>query len=134
MNDEEMEDVSSTTVKIWGVVALLLYFPVESYVSSHFDPGRGRAAGIAFGLLVLAIRAFWYLRRHVWYWVTIVFLVAIHVVLVIRVPWSNRSLPAPALWPIGIADFAAVCGFIKLVEKLMGGDPKSGSSSETPDP
>lgn len=133
MEDEEMEDESSTTVKIWAVVALLLSFPVDSYVSGLFDPGRGRAAGIAFGLLLLATRAYWRLRWHVWYWLTIAVLVAIHVVLVIEVPWSNRSIPAPALWPIGTADFAMIYGFIALVDKLLGGDHKSSSSNENSD-
>jgi hypothetical protein len=46
-------------------------------------------------------------------------LVVIHVVLIILVPWSNKSFPAPFLWPVAIADFAAVIGFFKLVEKAM---------------
>lgn len=46
-------------------------------------------------------------------------LVVIHVVLIILVPWSDKSFPAPDLWPVAIADFAAVCGFFKLVEKAM---------------
>jgi hypothetical protein len=48
-------------------------------------------------------------------------LTIIHVVLIVVVPWSNKSFPAPALWPVGIVDFAAICGFIKLVEKAMKG-------------
>jgi hypothetical protein len=55
-------------------------------------------------------------------------LTVIHVVLVVVVPWTNKSFPAPALWPVGIADFAAICGFIKLVEKAM----SRGDAASTP--
>jgi glucose dehydrogenase len=90
-------------------------------VSHFFDPGRGRAAGIAFAMMIGGIWAFWHQRRHAWFWMTVAALTVIHVVLVVAVPWTNKSFPAPALWPVGIADFAAICGFIKLVEKAMKG-------------
>lgn len=48
-------------------------------------------------------------------------LTIIHLALIVLIPWSNKSFPAPALWPVGIADFVAICGFIKLVEKAMSG-------------
>ncbi|HTY64003.1 MAG TPA: hypothetical protein VMG30_17275 [Acidobacteriota bacterium] len=56
-------------------------------------------------------------------------LTIIHVVLIAVVPWTNRSFPAPALWPVGIVDFAAICGFIKLVEKAMSRGEETGSAS-----
>lgn len=113
------EDVAPDTVKIWAVVAFLLSLPVAIVVGHHLDPGRGRAAGVALGLMLLSVRAFWYLKRYASFWMSIAALIIIHVVLIVLVPWTNKSFPAPELWPIGIADFAAMCGFIKLVEKAM---------------
>ena len=39
--------------------------------------------------------------------------------LITEINWTNKSIAAPALWPVGIADFAAICGSLKLIEKVM---------------
>lgn len=116
------ENVTARTTTKWGFIALLLSLPVAIVVSHLVDPGRGRAAGVALGLMILAIRVFWHLKQRAWFWMAIAALTIIHVVLIVVVPWTNKSFPAPALWPVGIADFAAICGFIKLVEKAMSRD------------
>lgn len=125
------DEISPNAVRIWAVVAALLSFPVAAVVGRHLDPGRGRAAGVVFALMIGGVLAFRRNIRHAWFWMSIVALVIIHVVLIVMVPWSNRSFPAPELWPIGFADFAAICGFIKLVEMAMRrGDGENSSSSD----
>ena len=119
MEETNTENVTPRTVKKWAFIAILLSLPVAIVVGHFVDPGRGRAAGLALALMIGAVRAFWYLRRHRWFWMSVAALTVIHVALIVVVPWSNKSFPAPALWPVAIADFAAVCGFIKLVEKAM---------------
>ena len=123
------ENVTARTATKWGFIAFLLSLPVAIAVSHFVDPGRGRAAGVALGLMVFSIRVFWYLRKRPWFWMALAALTVIHVVLIVMVPWSNKSFPAPALWPIGIADFAAICGFIKLVEKAMSRSDAASSPS-----
>ena len=113
------ENVTARTATKWGFIAFLLSLPVAIAVSHFVDPGRGRAAGVVLGLMIFSIRVFWHLRRHPWFWMSVAALTVIHVVLIVLLPWTNESFPAPALWPVGIADFAAICGFIKLVEKAM---------------
>jgi len=120
--DEELkreDDPSPDEVKVWAVVAILLSFPVAAVVEHYYDSGRGRAAGLAFALMIGAARAFWYLRRHVWFWLTVAALVMLHGMLVVAVPWRNGSLPARGLWPFAIVDLLAMFGIIKLVEKVM---------------
>jgi hypothetical protein len=112
-------DVTARAARKWGFLAALLSFPVAIAVSHFVDPGRGRAAGVSLALMILAVRAFWYLRRQTWFWVTVAALTVSHVVLIVFVPWTNRSFPASELWLVGIADFAAICGLIKLAEKLV---------------
>jgi hypothetical protein len=119
MENVNTENVAARTAARWGTMAALLSLPVAIVVSRFVDHGRGRAAGLSLALMIGGIRAFWYLRKLAWFWMAIAALTIIHVVLIIFVPWTNRSFPAPALWPVGIADFAAICGFIKLVEKAM---------------
>jgi hypothetical protein len=119
MEDDNTEAITPNTVKVWAVIAFLISLPVAEFVEHYYGPGRGRVAGVAFGLMILTGRAFWYLRRRVWFWLTVAALLLIHVVLVAVVSWTNKSLPAPALWFVGIIDFVAMCGGIKLVEKLI---------------
>lgn len=119
MGTTNTENVTARTVRRWGFAAGLLSLPVAIAVGYFVDPGRGRAAGVSLALMILAIRAFWYLRRQAWFWMTVASLTIIHVVLIVVVPWTNKSFPAPALWPVGIADFAAICSCIKLIEKVM---------------
>lgn len=120
------EDVTARTAARWGLIVALLTIPVAILVD-HLAPGRGTAAGASLALMIGAVRVFWYLRRHAWFWMAIALLAIIHVVLIVVVPWTNKSFPAPELWPVGIADFAAICGFIKLVEKVMSRSDRAGS-------
>ena len=124
--EKNTENVTARTAARWGVVVALLTIPVAILVD-HLDPGRGTAAGASLALMIGAVRAFWNLRRHAWFWMTIASLGAIHVVLILLVPWTNKSFPAPELWPVAIADFAAICGLIKLVERLMSRSDRAGS-------
>lgn len=123
------ENVTSRTAARWGLLVAVLTFPVAMAVSHFSDPGRGRAAGIALALMIGGMWAFWHQRRHAWFWMAIAALTVIHVVLIVLVPWSNKSFPAPALWPVGIVDFAVICGFIKLVEKTMSRDDAASSTT-----
>src|SRR5882757_3733627 len=104
MGTMNTEKVTARTVKKWAFIALLLSFPVAIVVSHFVDPGRGRAAGVALALMILSIRIFWYLKQRAWFWMAIAALTIIHVVFIVVVPWTNKSFPAPALWPVGIAD------------------------------
>ena len=129
MKSMSAENVTSRTAARWGLLVGVISLPVAMIVSHFFDPGRGRAAGIALAMMIGGIWAFWHQRRHAWFWMAVAALTVIHVVLVVVVPWTNKSFPAPALWPVGIADFAAICGFIKLIEKAMSrGDAASSPS------
>jgi hypothetical protein len=111
------EDTSSKTVKVWGLIALALAVPVYFWVSHISDPGKGRAAAVSLDVMVIIVRAFWILRLHLWFWIAIGLVVSCHIALITMVAWSATTVSAPALAPIGIADFLLVYGLIKLIEK-----------------
>src|SRR6266700_7473154 len=48
-------------------------------------------------VLGLAIAVKWKLRRQVWFWITIAILAALHVPLILFVPWTTRWVPALAI-------------------------------------
>ena len=121
MEKMNLENMTSVDASRWGVAVGLLTLPV-AFVVDHFYPGRGTPAGVSLVFLIGSVWIFWSLRRKPWFWMTIAAIAIAHVALIIVIPWSHwihKSFPAPELWPIGIADFAAMIGFIKLVEKVM---------------
>jgi len=125
----DTDEVAPRTAKKWGCLAFLLSIPVAIVVSHFVDPGRGRAAGISLALMILAIRIFWDLRRHVWFWLDIAALTLVHVVLIVVIPWTDMSIPAPGLRPFGFVDFAVIWGVVKLTEKMMNQRDSAGSSA-----
>lgn len=83
------------------------------------DPGRGRAAAISVGVVATVVRACWDLRKHTWFWATVAVLIAIHVFLILLIPWTGKSYPGYTLLPIGVLDYGIMYGSFKLVEKMM---------------
>lgn len=119
------ERVSDRTMRRRGLLLGLLLLPLYAMVDHYRGPGEaGAAMGFA-GILGMILMAFWDLRRKPWYWMAIAAIIVSHVALIVTVTWPTRSFPAPELWPIGMADFFAMYGFIKLTEKAMAprGDP-----------
>jgi hypothetical protein len=121
---KEKEPADWTGLKI---VALLS--PVFFLITYLANADMGLAACIVLGMIAVAIKIRWNLRRHVWFWATIVFVLALHVPLVFMVRWPQGK--GPTLFytlPIGIADFLIILGSVGLAEKFFSKD--SSSSSE----
>jgi len=60
--------------------------PVYFLVSYFTDDGKALVASVSAAMIVLATRYFWDLRKHVWFWLTIAFIVFFHVLLVLFLP------------------------------------------------
>ena len=111
----EKEPVDYTGLKIGLIVA-----PVFFLVTYLSNADEGLAACIVFGLIIFAIKIRWRLRKHLWLWVVIGFILALHIPLVLklRVPQGNE----PTLFytmPLGIADFLVISGALAIAEKLF---------------
>jgi hypothetical protein len=118
-SDPDAEGVTQSDVQIWGLMSAAVAVPVFFIVMHFAGAGKGRAAAVSSAVMVFGTRVFWRLRHNTWYWLTISILAAIHISLVLLVPWTSEVIPAPALAPVGIADFVFVYCSIKLVEKIM---------------
>jgi len=79
----------------------------------------GLAVFIVLGAILLAIKVRWDLRKHAWFWATIVFILALHVPLLFIVPWHGKPHVRVYGLPIGIADFLIIQGAIGLAEKVF---------------
>jgi ABC-type multidrug transport system permease subunit len=64
------------------------------------------------------------LKRHAWFWGTMAILVALHVPLVLFVPWTTKWVPALAIAAIDSADLIVMLAILAVVERFMGG-PKT---------
>ena len=72
------------------------------------------------GVLGLIIFLKWKLRKRAWFWVTIAVIAALHVPLILFVPWTTAWVPALAIAAIDSADFVLILWVLLLVGKLVG--------------
>jgi quinol-cytochrome oxidoreductase complex cytochrome b subunit len=114
------DSISKEWVLLAGVMFVL---PVYFLVSHFTDDGKALVASVSAAMIVLVARYFWDLRKHVWFWVTIAFIVFLHVlvVLFLRPPakqWDYVHWNRVQILPYGLLDFAIVYGIIRLVENV----------------
>ncbi len=106
----------------WGVLCVMigslpLYLLFEYF--GRFDLARPTLISVAMVAIAIAMR--WKLRRHAWFWGTMVILAALHVPLILFVPWTTRWIPAFVIIPIGIADLYVMLWVLSVVGKFMEG-------------
>jgi len=63
----------------------------------------------------------WRLRRHAWFWITMTVIVALHVPLILFVPWGTRWVPALAIAAIDSLDFCLILWILAVVGKFIEG-------------
>ena len=79
-----------------------------------------RPTFVSVAMIVLAIVMRWKLSHHIWFWTTMAFLIALHVPLILLVPWTTKWIPAVLIAPIGIADLYAMLWILSRVQESMG--------------
>jgi hypothetical protein len=60
------------------------------------------------------------LGRCVWFWITMTILAALHVPLVLLVPWTSKWVPAIAIAAIDSGDLIVMLAIIAVVGRFMG--------------
>ena len=105
----------------WGVLcAIIAGLPIV-WLFDHFGkfnlflPTFNCVAVLAFAIAVK-----WKLRRHTWFWGTMTILAALHVPLVLFVPWTTKWFPAIAIAAIDSADLIVILAILSAVGKFMG--------------
>src|ERR1035441_3449302 len=87
-----------------GVIIGAILLPVLLLFIYLGKEDMGRTVCVVLGMIMLAIRIRWDLRKRFWFWGIIICLLALHVPLFFIVQWPNGWLPAIGLLPIGVAD------------------------------
>ncbi len=80
-----------------GVIIGLILLPVF-LLFMHLDKeDMGRSVCVCLGMIMLAIRIRWDLRKRVWFWGTFVLVLVLHIPLFLLVKWPHGWLPAAGL-------------------------------------
>ena len=79
-----------------------------------------------FGFLV-ALK--WRFRRRIWFWALFAVLAALHVELILFIPWTTRWVPVLAIAVMDSADFCLIVWIFAAVGRLMEG-PKASEISQ----
>ncbi len=111
----------------WGVLCVIFGTVLLGFLFIHF--GRfdlARPSLISAGMVAIAIALRWKLRRHVWFWITMAILAALHLPLILFIPWTTRWIPAIVIAPFGIADLYVMLWVLSVIGRFVQGPKTSG--------
>ena len=109
------EPIDYTGLKIAGVLA-----PVFFLITFLRNADMALAACIVLGMIIFAIKVRWHLRRYLWFWAIIGFILALHVPLLRMVRWPQGNVPTLFYtMPLGIMDFLIISGALGLAERFF---------------
>lgn len=92
-----------------------LYFLVN-----HFWGGDiALTVYMCLAISMVAIGMCWDLSKHLWFWVVIALLLALHVPLILIVKWPHYWIPGIALLPIGLVDLFITVKVVRFVQKYI---------------
>lgn len=98
-----------------GIIAIIL-LPLLDHLGriELFFPILGTVAVIV-GVVSLS----WELRRRPWYWVTMILVVALHVPVILYVPWRAGWIPAPVTIAVCMVDLLIIVRVLKLIGRFV---------------
>jgi hypothetical protein len=106
---------------LWGCLCVIGGAFLLASVLDHFGKlALARPIMFSISIISITIALRWKLRGRMWFWITMAFLIALHVPLILFIPWTTKWIPALVLTPIGIADSYAMLWVISVVAKSKG--------------
>jgi uncharacterized membrane protein YwaF len=121
LDEREEEQSTEEQEPDWtGVKIASCLIPVFLLFIYFGKAEMGFTIDIVLGMILLAIKLQWKLRKHVWFWATIAIVLLCYVPLLLFMRWPDTKAPTIAYsMPFGIADFLIISGAIKLAENLF---------------
>jgi hypothetical protein len=104
----------------WGLLGVIFVGFFGAWLFDHF----GRLDLVLPVLNCIAVFGFlialkWKLRRRSWFWGIMIFIAALHVPLIMFIPWTTQWVPALAIGVIDSADFCLIVWILAAVGRLM---------------
>ena len=115
---EENEPEQQKPTNYTGVIIGAMMLPVLIFFIHIGNPDMGLKVSISMGMILLAIALRWDLRKRFWFCGVIVLVSALHVPVVLMVPWPHIKVSRISLLPIALADLLIILGAIALVERF----------------
>ena len=114
----------------WQILCVMVGTLLLVLLFAHFGISvlDARPTLYSAGVIGIAIAMRWKLRRHVWFWSIIAVIAALHVPLILYVPWTNKWVPAFMIAPIGLADLYAILWIVAVVGETLGGADDRGAA------
>jgi hypothetical protein len=103
----------------WGVLCGIVGSALWCWLFDHFgrfDLALPTINGIGVFGFVLVLK--WQLRQRVWFWITMTIVVALHVLLILSIPWTTKWVPAPAYAGAASLDLTAILVILSVVRKF----------------
>ena len=119
LDKDDLKAAKQMRLPWWGVLSVIIGSVLIAWLFDHlgrFDLARPALFSTALFGVAIAIK--WKLRRHAWFWITMAAIVALHVLLILFVPWTTKWVPAVVIIPIGIADLCAMLAVLSVVGKF----------------
>jgi hypothetical protein len=121
-NDVKTEITAAKKMRLpwWAVLCLLVFGMPLPWLFDHFGrlnlmlPMWNSVAVLGF---MFALK--WKLRQHAWFWITMTVIAALHVPLILFVPWGTRWVPALAIAVIDSLDFCLILWILSVVGKFL---------------
>jgi len=105
----------------WAVLCWMAFCAVIELLLlalGRFDLGLPALNSVAVVAFAIALkRKLW---RHAWFWGTMICLAALHVPLVLFVPWTTRWVPALAIAAIDSGDLILMLTILSVASNLVG--------------
>jgi hypothetical protein len=128
-DDETPKEKDPVDYTGYRIGALLL--PVLFLFIYLGKAAMGLAVFIVLGMVLVAMKFSWNLRKHVWYWAIIALILALHIplVLLVRLPQGSVPIIVYAM-PLAITDYLIISGAVRLGKKLFLGDSSHDDGEE----
>jgi hypothetical protein len=104
-----------TGLKIVAILAPVFFAFV------FFDkPDMGLSVVIVLGMIVMAVRLHWDMRKHVWFWAVVVIVFLLHLPLFVILRWPQGNTPTITYaMPFGVVGFGIVFGALEVAERVF---------------
>jgi cell division protein FtsW (lipid II flippase) len=118
--DNEREEVRRKVSKRRRVLLriMLVVIPIYLIFLYFHEEDTGRTASLVLAVAMVAVAVRWDLRKHLWFWATVVGVFALHLPLILEFRWPDRWISGVELAGIALPDLLIILGCIWLVEKL----------------
>ena len=124
MNLDEVITAEDRQMRLpwWGVLCVIVgAFPLF-FLFDHFGKlALARPILYSAAIIAITVAMRWKLRGHLWFWATMAVLAALHVPLILFIPWTTTWIPVLVVIPIGIADSYVMLWVVAVIAKAKGG-------------